>query len=115
MIGSIGKLIKLQDNIEIYRSLDNIIDDIYTKDIADIWQESEILYKSKDSINNLLDYLNIVFFNKLLNSKNKEFIIAIKIVENTKKRLASNANYDMCIDNLLLKIWEDFNENNCRS
>ena len=115
MIGSIGKLIKLQDNIEIYRSLDNIIDDIYTKDIADIWQESEILYKSKDNINNLLDYLNILFFNKLLNTKNEKFIIAIKIVETTKKRLASNANYDMCIDNLLLKIWEDFNENNCRS
>lgn len=115
MIGSIGKLIKLQNNIEIYKSLDNIVNDIYTKDIADIWQESEILYKSKDNINNLLDYLNIVFFNKLLNSKNEKFIIAIKIVENTKKRLASNANYDMCIDNLLLKIWEDFNENNCRS
>lgn len=115
MIGSIGKLIKLQNNIEIYKSLDNIVNDIYTKDIADIWQESEILYKSKDNINNLLDYLNIVFFNKLLNSKNEKSIIAIKIVENTKKRLASNANYDMCIDNLLLKIWEDFNENNCRS
>ena len=31
----------------------------------------------------------------------------IKIVENTKKRLQQNANYDMCIDNMLFNMWEE--------
>ena len=95
--------------------LDEIIASFKNKDIADIWGQSEILYKSKDNINSLLDYFNIVFFNKLLSTKDDRYIFAIKTVEITKKRLSSNANFDMCIDNLLLKIWEAFNENNNRS
>ena len=34
----------------------------------------------------------------------------IKYIEEAKKRLVSNANFDMSIDILLLKIWEEFNE-----
>ena len=34
----------------------------------------------------------------------------INSVEETKKRLDNNANYDMSIDILLLKIWEELNE-----
>ena len=33
----------------------------------------------------------------------------ITIVENTKKRLQQNANYDMCIDDMLFNIWEEVN------
>lgn len=95
--------------------MDDIIANFNHKDIADIWGQSEILYKSKDNINSLLDYFNTVFFNKLLDTKDDRYIFAIKTVEITKKRLSANANYDMCIDNLLLKIWEAFNESNNRS
>ena len=112
--GSISNLINLKDNMEIYFDLDKIISDFSTKDIVDIWNDSEILYKSKDNISNLLDYFNIVFINKLKLTNEKKYVNSIKIVENTKKKLASNANYDMCIDNLLLKIWEEFNESNNR-
>ena len=31
---------------------------------------------------------------------------AVSIIEETKKRITANANYDMCIDNMLLKLWE---------
>ena len=113
--GSINKLITLKDDAETYSTLDNILNDFSKKDIVDIWNESEILYKSKDNIANLLDYFNIYFFNKLKTSQDSKYINSIKIVEQTKKRLSSNANYDMCIDNLLLKIWEEFNEGNNRS
>ena len=41
--------------------------------------------------------------------------IEIKVVEQTKKNLLANANYNMCIDNLLLKLWEEFNEQSNRS
>ena len=33
----------------------------------------------------------------------------IKIVEDTKKRLKQNSNYDMCIDNMLFNMWEEIN------
>ena len=113
--GSISHLINLKDNTQVYHSLDTIINNFSIKDIVDIWNESEILYKSKDNISNLLDYFNIVFINKLKLTNEKKYINSIKMVENTKKKLASNANYDMCIDNFLLKIWEEFHESNNRS
>lgn len=108
--GSISNLINLRNNVEAYQALDTILESFSKKDIVDIWNNADILYKSKENINNLLEYFNTVFLNKLRSSKEEKYINAIKIVELTKKRLSSNANYDMCIDNLLLKIWEEINE-----
>lgn len=113
--GSIANLINLKDNIEIYEALDVILENFSNKDIVDIWNESEVLYKSKENIFNLLDYFTINFSNKLRASNENKYINIIKYVETAKKRLSSNANYDMCIDNLLLKIWEEFNESYNRS
>lgn len=108
--GSIAKLLNLQNNFDAYVQLDNIINSFSNKDIIDIWNSADILYKSKDSINTLLEYFNTVFLEKLKSTKDSKYIKAVKVVEDTKNRLSSNANYDMCIDNLLLQIWEDFNE-----
>lgn len=113
--GSISKLISLKDEIELYKSLDTLANDFSTKDIIDLWNEADVLYQSKEKIVDLLDYFNIIFLKKLRTSKEEKYINSIKIVETTKKRLSSNANYDMCIDNLLLKIWEEFHEGYNRS
>jgi hypothetical protein len=77
------------------------------KDLIDIVQESEILYKSKDNINDMLEYINIILL-KMANN-NYLYTNCIKTVENTKKRLMQNANYDMSIDNMLFKMWEEVN------
>ena len=108
--GSISKLLNLQNNLEAYKQLDNIINAFSRDNIVDIWNNADILYKSKDNINTLLEYLNTVFLERLKSTKESKYIQSIKIIENTKNKLSSNANYDMCIDNLLLQIWEDFNE-----
>ena len=108
--GSISKLLNLQNNLEAYKQLDNIINAFSKDNIVDIWNNADILYKSKDNINTLLEYLNTVFLERLKSTKESKYIQSIKIIENTKNKLSSNANYDMCIDNLLLQIWEDFNE-----
>ena len=113
--GSISKLLSLEKNSELYNNIDITISDLALKDIVDVWNEAEFLYKSKENINDALDYFNIVFLKKLKITNEPKYINAVNIVETTKKRLNSNANYDMCIDNLLLKIWEEFNESNSRS
>ena len=112
--GSISKLLSLNDNLSLYNSLDLIIDYLNNKDIVDVWNEAEVLYKSKDNILDFLDYFDIIFMNKLRNTNDSRYINAIKIVKKKKNRLSANANYDMCIDNLLLQIWEEFHESHNR-
>ena len=104
--GSIGRLLRTQQEIEDYKKIDEIIQNLEKKDITQIWQDAEILYQSKDNILDLLDYINIVFYEKLMLKKDMKYTKAVSIIEETKKRITANANYDMCIDNMLLKLWE---------
>ena len=90
--GSIGKAILLKDKKEQYEKIELIIKSISQKSIIDILNMSEILYKSKEEIFDILEYI------KCINS-----------VEETKTRLKQNANYDMSIDNMLFNMWEDVN------
>ena len=103
--GSIGRAINLKDKQEQYSKVEEIINNLDKKDLIDIVQTSEILYKSKDDINDILDYINIILLKKA--KDNYLYTNCIKIVENTKKRLAQNANYDMSIDDMLFKMWEE--------
>ena len=52
-------------------------------------------------------------YNKLI-EKIKWHIKFHKCCRTDEKNLLANANYNMCIDNLLLKLWEEFNEQNNR-
>ena len=110
---SIGKAIRLKDKLDIYENIENIISNMNNKDIVDILNCSEILYKSKDEIEEILEYINVILLNQ--SKQNIKYVKCIDIVEDTKKRLKSNSNYDMCIDNMLFNIWEEINEKYCRS
>ena len=105
--GSIGKSLELKEKQEEYRNIENIINNINRYDLIDFINNAEILYKSKEEINDILDYINVI----LLNKAKDEYLYTncIQIVENTKKRLKQNANYDMSIDNMLFNIWEEIN------
>lgn len=105
--GSIGKEIQLLDRQEEYEKIEQIIFSLENKDKIDILNMSEPIYKAKEEKYEILDYMNIVFIN--LATKSSKYANCINIVENTKKRLQSNANYDMCIDNMLLNLWEQVN------
>ena len=74
----------------------------------ELFNKSELLYTNKDDIMNMLEYLNIIFFEK-------KWISLVEIVEKTKQKIISNNNYDMCIDYLLMHVWEEVNEKNYRS
>ena len=105
--GSIGKAKVLKDKQEQYSNLEDIINSLEKKDIIDIIQMADMIYKSKDEIFEILDYINIILL-KMAKMRYK-YTECINIVENTKKRLKQNANYDMCIDNMLFNIWEEVN------
>lgn len=103
--GSIGKALTLKDKQEDYKILENIIENMNKKTLIDIISDSEILYKSKEEIEDMLEYLNIILLRK--SKQNYLYTNCIKIVENTKKRLKQNANYDMTIDNMIFNIWDE--------
>ncbi len=104
--GSLGKVLRIIEDKQSYLELEDLINKISTNDLVYILNNSEILYKSKEIINDLLDYINIL----LLKTQKIENINCIQYVENAKKRLTSNSNYDMTIDELLIKMWEEINE-----
>lgn len=105
--GSIGKAILLKDKQEEYEKIENIVQNLEKKDLLEIMQLAQNLYKAKEEIFEILEYMNILLFNQA--KANHLYTNCIKIVENTKKRLKQNANYDMSIDNLLFNMWEEFN------
>lgn len=103
--GSIGKAILLKDKLEEYKEIEKMIQDLNKKDLIDIMKYTELLYSTKEEVYEILEYMNIILLNKA--KDNYLYTNCIKIVENTKKRLKQNANYDMCIDNLLFNMWEE--------
>lgn len=103
--GSIGKTIKIQNSKEEYQKVEEIIDKINKKDLIHILNNSEVLYKSKENIFDLLDYINVV----LLKTNEIQKINSIKYVEEAKRRLNSNSNYDMTIDWLLMQMFKQCN------
>lgn len=105
--GSIKKLLEITENEESYHSIENIINKLDKCDIIEILNEAVNLYKTKDTINSILENINIILLKK--SKTNAKFARCIKVVEDTKKRLKANSNYDMCIDNLLFGMWREVN------
>ena len=105
--GSIGKALEIKDKQELYQNTEQLVNSLERKDKIDILNMSDFIYKSKDDKLEILNYMNVLFIN--LAKINSKYADCIAIVEETKRRLQSNANYDMCIDNLLLSLWENVN------
>ena len=103
--GSIGKALNLKDKQELYEKIEQIINNLKSRDIIDILNMSEIIYKSKEEIFDILDYINVILLKK--SKEDWKYTDCIQVVENTKQKLKQNANYDMCIDNMLFKLSEE--------
>ena len=109
--GSIGRAIILEEQKEIYQQVNSVISNIEKQDLITILNNAEVLYKEKEKIQEILEYINVFLYH----TKEIKKINCIKFVEEAKKRLISNSNYDMCIDYLLIKLWEEMNEKHSRS
>ena len=103
--GSIGKAIEIKDKQETYLLIEQAIENLEKEDLIDLIKKLDILYTSKEEILDMLDYINIILLKK--SKQNVKYTDCIKIVEDTKRRINQNANYDMSIDNMLFNIWEE--------
>lgn len=108
--GSIGKLIKIKENLEEYNEIEKNTKDFIECNfctIVDLLKKFDILYKSKEIIIDLMDYMIVIMYEYVLKNKQAgHLLLLISDIENTKRKLISNTNYDMCIDELLLKMCE---------
>lgn len=103
--GSIGKAIVLKDKQELYSAIDKIFNNIENLDLIDTLNIVDIIYKSQEDKYDILEYINIVLYKKA--KKDLRYVNTINIVEETKKRLKANSNYNITIDNLIMTIWEE--------
>lgn len=103
--GSIEKAIKVSEKKEQYDSTWEIFKNIEKYKLLDVINKLEFLYKDKEEIYEILDYINIILQEKII--ENPKYIEYIQAIEQTKKRLRANSNYDMSIDSMLYKIWEE--------
>lgn len=105
--GSVTQALSAQGKEETFNEIKTIFSNLEKINIIDLLNKKDLVFKDKDYIYEILDYINIILFNKI--KENIKYTNCIKIVEETKDRLKKNSNYDMTIDNLLLKVWEEIN------
>ena len=73
--------------------------------LIDIVQMSDVIYKSKEEIKSILEYINVLLMK--LSKQNIKYINCVQIVEETKRRIKANSNYDMCIDYMIFSMWQN--------
>lgn len=103
--GSIERAIQIEEKKEIYDEIQRIFGNVEQYSLLDVKDKLDCLYKNKDIIYDLLDNINLIFMQKAIT--NTKYITYIETIEEVKKNLKSNSNYDMSIDKILYKIWEE--------
>ena len=93
-----------EDEKNRFKELENIFGNVEKYLSIDLLNKIDVLYKDKENIFENLDFINMIFIEKAKNDK--AYLNYIDYVEETKAMLKKNSNYDMSIDNLILKIWE---------
>ena len=109
--GSIKKALLIKEKSTEYEQINKLFDIINKEDLVTFINSAEIVCNGKDDIYNVLDYITILLTNKM-NENNKDsfkYANCIFTVEEVKKRLRANSNYDMSIDYLLMNMWKEIN------
>lgn len=104
-LGSIGKAELLKDKQELFLAIDQVMNHLEKMDLIDTLKNASIIYQSQEDKEEILDYMNIILFKKA--KENPKYLNTISFVEEAKKRLKANSNYNMTIDNMIMTIWEE--------
>jgi DNA polymerase III subunit delta' len=111
--GSVNKAESLDGKEELYNKVNRIYSSLENVNIIKLINSKEDIFKDKEQAIEMLEYINLIFFDKI--TSNSNYIECMKIVEDTKDRLKKNNNYDMTIDNLNMTVWEVINGKYYRS
>ena len=103
--GSIQKALNIIEKESDYTCINNIYSSIEKISLIDIINSKEQIFKEKETSEEILDYINLILFEKA--KTNMNYTNCIKIIEETKERLKRNNNFDMTIDNLNMALWEE--------
>lgn len=106
--GSVARALNILEKKEDFTQLENFVNKVKEKSKLDYLTENKNLF-TKDNISEYLEYAMVLFFNLGKKTNKVEYFNCVKIVQDTINRLKSNANFDMSVDNMLLKIWEEAN------
>lgn len=87
-----------------YESLKKIFGHVEDYVSIDLLGNVDELYGDKEHILEKLDFVNMIFIDRA--KSDYRYLDYIDFVEETKRKLKANGNFDMCIDYLILKIWE---------
>ncbi len=87
-----------------YDALEKIFGNVEKYLSIDLLNKLDVLYKDKDNVLQNLEFINMILINKA--KTDNRYLKYIDYVEDTKLKLKQNSNFDMSIDNLILKIWE---------
>ena len=112
---SMGSIARLRNNIEhqeLYTNVYQCINQIENKSLLDFLKQAETIAKAKEESDAVLEFLVSILFSlaKEKTEKNQNYLNCVEIVDNTKKNLQFNSNYDMQIDTMLIKMWEEIHE-----
>lgn len=105
--GSISKSIQIIEKQSEFEDINKMFSNLEHANVIDLINSKELVFKDKEDINSILDYIITIFFEKI--KDNRKYIECIEIAENAKERLRKNSNYDMTIDNFMLNVWEEIN------
>ena len=64
----------------------------------------DVLYNDEDNVFDNLSFINIILREKA--RQDYRYLEYIDVVEKTKQKLKQNGNFKMCVDFLILNIWE---------
>ena len=109
--GSLGKVKHVAENLEIYSQIEDVTNKLIAgniKNMVDMFNKFQVLYDNKDNVLELLDYMIVIIYSFIVQKQNfsQKWLNIVQIIEKSKIKLNSNTNTDMCIDELLMNIFE---------
>jgi DNA polymerase-3 subunit delta' len=107
--GSVNKVITLKEKEDIYIKIKKAFTNLENTNKIDMINLKETLFKEKEDIADILEYINIIFFDLANKNQKYQYLKCMEIIEDTKARLSRNSNIDMTIDRMLIKTWEEVN------
>lgn len=107
--GSVNRVVALKEKEDIYIKIKKAFTNLENTNKIDMINLKETLFKEKEDIGDILEYINIIFFDLVNKNQKYEYLKCMEIIEDTKARLSRNSNYDMTIDRMLMKAWEEVN------